>query len=308
MKPIVLLGPSSDLDQVHRMLAERRPELTFCREQDDLAAQAEVALCWEPPPGCFDALPALRLVHSVGAGADMIFNEASRPAHVSVCRVVDPGHCQGMLEYVLWGVLHFHRQFDAMLAHQRRRVWDRVGQRAAGDTHVGVMGLGHLGKATARELARQGFATRGWARSKQTVNDVSTFEGAQLAAFLEGLHLLICLLPLTTQTRGILASATFAQLAPGAVVINCGRGAHLVEDDLIAALASGQLRGALLDVFDPEPLPADHPLWTTPGVIVTPHVASSASIDVIVEQILANLDRLHSGQPLLNKIDETLGY
>lgn len=308
MKPIVLLGPSSDLDQVHRLLTARRPELTFCRERDALAAQAEVALCWEPPPGCFSALPGLRLVHSVGAGADMIFNEASRPAHVSVCRVVDPGHCQGMLEYVLWGVLHFHRHFDAMLDNQRRRVWDRVGQRAASATQVGVMGLGHLGKATAQELARQGFATRGWARSAQAVKGVSTFDGAQLADFLEGLDLLICLLPLTTQTRGILAAATFERLAPGAVVINCGRGAHLVADDLIAALANGQLRGALLDVFDPEPLPADHPLWATPGVIITPHVASSASIEVIVEQILANLDRLHSGQPLLNAIDPALGY
>lgn len=308
MKPIVLLGPSSDLDQVYQMLAERRPELTFCREHDAVAAQAEVALCWEPPPGCFSALPQLRLVHSVGAGADMIFNEPSRPAQVSVCRVVDPGHCQGMLEYVLWGVLHFHRHFDSMLGNQRRRVWDRVGQRAASETQVGVMGLGHLGQATALALAQQGFATRGWARNAKTLNGVSTFAGDQLPAFLKGLDLLICLLPLTAQTRGILCSATFARLAPGAVVINCGRGAHLNEDDLIAALASGQLRGALLDVFDPEPLPADHPLWVTPGVIVTPHVASSASIQVIVEQILANLDRLHSGQPLLNRIDENLGY
>jgi glyoxylate/hydroxypyruvate reductase A len=308
MKPIVLLGPSSDLEQVHRLLAERRPELTFCRENDPLAIEAEVALCWEPPPGCFAALPQLRLVHSVGAGADMIFNEPSRPARVSVCRIVDPGHCQGMLEYVLWGVLHFHRHFDKMLDNQRKRVWDRLGQRAASDTQVGVMGLGHLGKATALELARRGFATRGWARSAQTLDGVHTFEGARLPAFLDGLDLLICLLPLTAQTQGILAAATFARLAQGAVVINCGRGAHLVADDLMDALASGQLRGALLDVFEPEPLAADHPLWETPGVIITPHVASSASIDVIVEQIIANLDRLHSGQPLLNVIDERLGY
>jgi glyoxylate/hydroxypyruvate reductase A len=308
MKPIILLGAGTDLAEVHAWLSARRPDWGFCELGDTCAAQAEIALCWEPPPGSFTQLPGLKLVHSLGAGADAIFNEPSRPAELPVCRIVDPGHCQGMLEYVLWGVLHYHRHMDRMLANQRQGLWDRLGQRAASATRVGVMGLGHLGKAAALQLAQLGFATRGWARRPSQVPGVQTYHAEQLDAFLDGLDLLVCLLPLTQQTRGILGAQTFAQLAPGAVIINCGRGGHLVVDDLLAALASGQLRGALLDVFEPEPMPADHVLWHTPGVTVTPHVASSASIEVIGEQIIVNVERLLQGQPLLNQVDSQSGY
>jgi glyoxylate/hydroxypyruvate reductase A len=209
---------------------------------------------------------------------------------------------------VLWGVLHYHRHFDQILANHQRQHWQRLAQKPAQQTRVGVMGLGQLGKAAALQLAKLGFSTRGWARSAQQVDGVQTFDGAQLPAFLDGLDILICLLPLTEHTRGVLCSATFAQLAPGAVVINCGRGGHLRSDDLQAALASGQLRAALLDVFEKEPLAPDHSLWRTPGVTVTPHIASSASFEVIAEQILANIDRLEAGLPLLNTVDSQLGY
>jgi glyoxylate/hydroxypyruvate reductase A len=308
MSPIVLIDIVSDITEAQRIMLQRRPELTFCRPDDPEAQQAEVAICWTPPPGSLGALPGLKLVHSVGAGADPIIREPSRPADLTVCRIVDPGHCQGMLEYVLWGVLHYHRQFDQILANHQRQHWQRLPQKAAQQTRVGVMGLGQLGKAAALELARLGFDTRGWARSPQQVDGVHTYDGAQLPAFLDGLDILVCLLPLTEQTRGILCSETFAQLAPGAVVINCGRGGHLRSADLQTALANGQLRAALLDVFEQEPLPPDHSLWQTPGVTVTPHIASSASFEVIAEQILANIDRLAAGQPLLNTVDSELGY
>lgn len=170
------------------------------------------------------------------------------------------------------------------------------------------MGLGQLGKAVAVQLAQLGFITRGWARSPQVISQVETFTHTQLPSFLEGLDILICLLPLTEQTRGILCAETFSSLAKDAVVINCGRGDHLREDDLVDALTSGQLRGALLDVFTQEPLEHDHPLWRTPGVTVTPHIASSASYEVIATQILANTDRLQAGLPLLNTVDTTYGY
>lgn len=308
MSPIVLIDIVNDITQAQRIMAQRRPELQFCRPDDPEAQQAEVAICWTPPPGSLGALPKLKLVHSVGAGADPIIREPSRPATLTVCRIVDPGHCQGMLEYVLWGVLHYHRQFDQILANHQRRHWQRLAQKPAQQTRVGVMGLGQLGKAAAVQLAQLGFDTRGWARSAQQIDGVQTFAGAQLPAFLDGLDILVCLLPLTEQTRGILCAATFAQLAPGAVVINCGRGGHLHSADLQTALASGQLRGALLDVFEQEPLASDHSLWQTPGVTVTPHIASSASFEVIAEQILTNIDRLEAGLPLLNTVDSQLGY
>lgn len=308
MKPIVLVGPGSDVIQAQRIMAQRRPELTFCRPEDAQAQQAQVAISWSPPAGSFAQLPELRLIHSVGAGADRILAEPSRLPHIPVCRIVDPLHCQGMLEYVVWGVLHYHRHFDVCLRNQHHCVWDRQPQRAAQQTRVGVMGLGQLGKAVAQGVAKMGFDTRGWSRSLQTVAGVQTYSAAQLAPFLSALDILICLLPLTPDTQGILCRETFNQLSPGAAVINCGRGGHLREGDVIEALHSGQLRGALLDVFTHEPLPQDHPLWQTPGVTVTPHMASSASFEVIAEQILANIDRLQAGLPLANTVDTTLGY
>ncbi|WP_407310298.1 2-hydroxyacid dehydrogenase [Pseudomonas sp. nanlin1] len=308
MSPIVLVGPGKDLVEAHRLLQQMRPALRFCYPDDSLAQAAEVAICWAPPSGSFARLPQLKLIHSVGAGADPIIREPSRPASAAVCRIVDPGHCQGMLEYVLWGVLHYHRRFDQILANQSQQRWERLTQHGAQQTRVGVMGLGQLGKAAAEQLARLGFATRGWARSAQPLPGVATFTEAQLPDFLDGLDILVCLLPLTERTQGILGAETFAHLTPGAALINCGRGGHLRVDDLLGALASGQLRGALLDVFEQEPLSREHPLWSTPGVTVTPHIASSASLSVIAEQILTNIDRQQAGLPLFNRVDTALGY
>ncbi|WP_296258108.1 MULTISPECIES: 2-hydroxyacid dehydrogenase [unclassified Pseudomonas] len=308
MTPIVLVGPGNDIVQAQKIMAHRRPHLIFCRPEDSLAQYAEVAVCWAPPDGSLGTLPNLKLIHSVGAGAERIFSEPSRPAHIPVCRIVDPGHCQGMLEYVLWGVMHYHRRFDQMIANQSTQTWQRLPQRPARDTKVGIMGLGQLGKAVAVQLAQLGFNTRGWARNEQAIEQVQTFTTNQLPIFLEGLDILICLLPLTEHTRGILCAESFGSLAKGAAVINCGRGDHLCEDHLVDALTSGQLRGALLDVFSQEPLALHHPLWNTPGVIVTPHIASSASFEIIGEQILANIDRLHAGMPLLNTVDAIRGY
>lgn len=308
MSPVLVLGNDSDLAHVQRVMLQQRPELRFCCGEDPQAKDAEVVICWDPPAASLGNLPALKLIHSVGAGADPIFRESSRPPHVPVCRIVDPGHCQGMLEYVLWGVLHYHRQLDRALTNQKLRRWDRLAQQPASRTRVGVMGLGRLGEAAARQIALLGFETRGWARSSHRIEGVRTFDAGQLPFFLDGLDILVCLLPLTAQTEGILCSDTFAKLAPGAVLINCGRGAHLRTEDLLLALAENQLRGALLDVFEQEPLPPEHPLWTTPGVTLTPHIASSASFEVIAQQILANIERLETGAPLMNVVDNALGY
>lgn len=309
MKPLVLLSTDQTLlGQLQAAFARNAPQLPVVLADDPLAEQAQVAACWFPPAGSLGGLPNLKLIHSVAAGVDHLAHDPSQPA-LPVCRVVDPAHRQGMAEYVRWAVIHYHRDFDLAMAQQQRQLWLRHPQRPAADFHIGVMGLGSLGGPIAAELAAAGYAVRGWARSEKQLPGVRTFAGsAEFNGFLDGLDLLVNLLPLTESTRGILCRQTFQALAPGAAVINCGRGQHLHQQDLIAAVASGRLRGALLDVFDQEPLPADNPLWSTPGIVVTPHMASCASHDCIAQQVAENARRLAGAEPLLNRVDPALGY
>lgn len=309
MNTVVLLSRDSLLlEQLQGAFARSAPQIKAVLMDDPLAAQAQVAACWFPLPGSLGALSNLQVIHSVAAGVDHLEHDPSCP-DLPVCRVVDPGHRQGMTEYVRWAVIHYHRGFDQVLQQQPEQIWQRPLQRSAGQFRVGVMGLGSLGSAIASDLACAGYAVRGWARGAKDLPGVQTFVGAEgFEPFLEGVELLINLLPLTPETRGILGSATFVRLAHGAALVNCGRGAHLRIDDLEQALASGQLRGALLDVFEREPLPLEHKLWSMPGVTITPHMASAASHDCIAEQVAENVRRLNAGEPLLNTVDMTLGY
>ncbi len=309
MNTVVLLSRDTLLlKQLQAAFARSAPQLTTVLVDDPLAKNAQIAACWFPLPDSLGALPNLQVIHSVAAGIDHLEHDPSCP-DLPVCRVVDPGHRQGMTEYVRWAVIHYHRGFDQVLEQQRQQHWERPLQRAAGQFKVGVMGLGSLGSAIAEDLAAAGYDVRGWARRSKALNGVQTFAGTkQLNPFLDGVELLINLLPLTHETRGILGQSTFEQLANGAALVNCGRGGHLNIDDLEHALKAGKLRGALLDVFEQEPLPAGHRLWTLPGVTITPHMASAASHDCIAEQVAENFRRLNADEPLLNCADRTLGY
>ncbi|GAB7531469.1 glyoxylate/hydroxypyruvate reductase A [Pseudomonas sp. 3A(2025)] len=309
MTTLVLLSRDTLLlGQLQAAFAEHAPALHVVLADDPAAVEAEVAACWYPPAGSLARLPRLRLVHSVAAGVDHLGTDCSGP-NVPTCRVVDPDHRRGMTEYIRWCVLHYHRDFDRVIAQQRSNLWQRHPQRPAGTFKVGVMGLGSLGTAIAEDLAGAGYAVRGWARSERTLPGVACHHGeAGFAAFLDGLDLLVNLLPLTDATRGILNRHTFAQLAKGAAIVNGGRGAHLLIDDLHSALAKGQLRGAVLDVFEHEPLPAEHPLWHMPGVVITPHMASAASHACIARQVAENTRRLLAGVALNNRVDPALGY
>lgn len=308
MTTLALVSRDYDMSHLVPSILRAAPELDVCMYGEPAAQDAEVAVCWNPPAGAIAAMPHVRLVHSIAAGVDNILADPSLPA-VPLCRVVDPQHACGMAEFVTWGVLHFHRQMDRVLANQRSATWFRPEQQPPSTCTVGVMGLGEIGGHVATELHRLGFSVRGWARQPRELPGIGVYCGeAGLPMFLRGTDILICLLPLTEATRGLLNAGTFARLKPGAKLLHVGRGEHLVATDLLEALHSGQLGGAIVDVFPNEPLPADNPLWRAPNLIVTPHMASVASSDTIGLQVAQNVRRLLRGEPLDNVIDVARGY
>jgi glyoxylate/hydroxypyruvate reductase len=271
-------------------------------------AEIDLALVWRPPPGELARYPNLRAILSLGAGIDGLLVQPGLP-DVPIVRMVDPSLTRTMTEYVVLATLRHHRQFDHFEREQQAGHWSYAFPAQAADRRIGVMGLGVLGGAVARGLTDQGFPVAGWSRAAKRLSGIESFAGRTgLRAFLARTDILVCLLPLTRDTAGILNAATFAGLPCGAYLINVARGAHLVEDDLIAALDSGQLAGATLDVFLEEPLPQENPLWRHPKVLITPHVASYASPQTAAEGVAANIHRARAGQPLLHQVDRARGY
>lgn len=272
------------------------------------AAGAAYACCWYPDPALLQRTPGLKLIMAAGAGVDHLPESLFR-SDIPLCRVADGNLRHGMFEYALWGVLWFQRYFDRARAHQQRCEWKIYPQRAAADFRVGVMGLGDIGSYIAAQLAALGYQVSGWSRSQKALEGVVCSAGAaELNAFLRPLDAVINVLPLTAQTRGILARPLLEQLPDGAGLINCGRGEHMIAEDILQALDSGRLAGAVLDVFPEEPLPADDRLWRHPQVVVTPHMASTAPPVVVARQLMENIVRQQSGRPLKNEVQKEAGY
>jgi glyoxylate/hydroxypyruvate reductase A len=271
--------------------------------------EIEAALVWRPPQGLLAGFPNLKLIASLGAGVDHIFADPLLPEGVPVVRLVDPYMTVAMSEYVLFQVLRLHRQDPAYLGQQRERQWRAHPQPNAEARRVGVLGLGALGGDAALRLKVMGFDVAGWSRSERRLPGIACFHGAHgLTTLVARSEILVCLLPLTPETEGILDARLFAALPKGAAVINCARGAHLVEEDLLAALDSGQVSAAVLDVFREEPLPPAHPFWSHPRVIVTPHVAAATHPPTAAPIVADNLRRRREGRPLLNEADRTRRY
>lgn len=308
MTKVALISRSTDLRFLQPLLRKADPALELVLWPNPAFEDAEIAVCWDVPPGVYASMPRLRLVHSVAAGVDNVIAGQDMRS-IPVCRVVDPNQAAGMLQYVLWSVLYFHRGFDEALTGQRNRQWVKPAQRTAASYRVGVMGLGEIGAHVAVSLSRLGYDVHGWARSRRDIEGIAVFAGMEeYEAFLEGVNALVCLLPLTPQTTGILDRRTFEALPAGAALVQCGRGPQLVEADLLRALDNGRLRGAILDVFDTEPLAADSPLWPHPKVVMTPHMATTPTFSVAVEQIVMNIQRLNAGLAPGNAVDPLLGY
>lgn len=292
-----------------RLFAERMPEMPFhvWPETGDPAAVRYLA-AWQPPADIASLFPNLEILFSVGAGADQ-FDYASLPPHLPVVRMIEPGIIGGMVEYATLAVLALHRDFPLYREQQRARIWKGAPVRPAATRRVGVMGLGVLGQAVLERLAGFGFALSGWSRSPRSIPGVDCYAGPEaLPRFLAGCEILVCLLPLTEATRGILDRRLFAALPRGAGLVNVGRGPHLVSEDLIAALEEGQISAAVLDVADPEPPPPEHPFWSHPRVWLTPHIASMTQPETAVDAVIANLRRHMRGEPLQGLVDRSLGY
>lgn len=283
-------------------------EFRFWPELGDKAA-IDYALVWQPEPGLLASLPNLKLIVGLGAGVDHLLGDPLLPKAVPIVRLVDPYMTHAMSEYVALSVLRLHRQDLDYLAQQRARIWvERVQQNAA-ERRVGILGFGTLGQDASRKLKALGFEVAGWSRGAKVVPGFATFAGAAgFGQFLARSDILVCLLPLTPETDGILNATAFARLPRGAGLVNAGRGGHLIEADLIAALGSGQLSGAVLDVVRQEPLPAEHPFWVHPRIILTPHIAAETHPPTAAAIIRDAVGRFEAGLPVANQVDLTRGY
>jgi len=271
--------------------------------------EIDYALVWRPESGFLASLPNLKLILSLGAGVDHLLGDPQLPRHLPIVRLVDPHMTDAMSEYVVLQVLSLHRRDLDYRAQQEAGIWRELDQKNAVERRVGILGLGELGQDAAKKLNALGFDVAGWSRSEKTIAGVRSYAGvAGLPPLLGRSRILVCLLPLTEETEGILNARAFAQLPEGAALVNAARGAHLVEEDLLAALASGQISAAVLDVFREEPLPADHPFWHHPRVVVTPHVAAFTNPATAAPIILDNIRRFEEGRPLLNRVDPARGY
>ncbi|MFZ5781899.1 MAG: 2-hydroxyacid dehydrogenase [Pseudomonadota bacterium] len=303
---------SRDTDGLHwkKVLEAALGPIDF-RTQENLGNtdDIEIALAWKPPRGLLASFRNLKLIVSLGMGVDHLLADDALPAGVPIVRIMDDGLIGQMSEYAIYWALRHHRDIDKYAELQRARQWKPLDFVDTLHRRVGVMGLGSIGQDTARKFAMLGFPTAGWSRTKKDLPGIETFHGRDgLAEFLARSDILVDVLPLTRDTQGLLDATAFAHLPKGAYFINMARGGHVVDGALLAALDSGRLAGAALDVFNQEPLPADHPYWTHPKVHVTPHIAGATNPRTASPGVIENIKRLRGGQPLINTVAPGTGY
>lgn len=273
------------------------------------ADEIDFAFVWKYPPGLLRTLPKLRAIFSLGAGIESILADPDLPRDVPLVRMVDPGLGIGMNEFVLMRVLHYHRQMPQHEANQRAQRWSRLVPPLPEDRRVGILGCGELGGRCARTLVGLGFDVATWSRSARRIEGAAAFSGAdQLPAFLSRTEILVCLLPLTPDTAGIVNARSLALLPRGAFFINVARGQHVVDADLLAALDSGHVAAVTLDVFHTEPLPPEHRYWTHPSVTVVPHAAAITQIKTAARTLAGNVRRVLAGEVVPHAVDRSRGY
>ena len=312
---ILLYTSDWDVSLWRAAIEKLAPRLSvITAETPEHFGDVRTAWVWKPPAGLLAQLPKLDVIVNLGAGVDAILADPTIPKHIPIIRALDPNITMRMTEWVVLQVLYHHRQMPAYLAQQRKRVWRDLPQKAASAVTVGIMGAGALGQSAAKILQALGFNVTGWSRTAKPGLTFPVHHGQPgLGPFLGATDILVCLLPLTPKTTGILNYELLSRLKRngplgGPVLINGGRGKEQVGGDILRALNDGTLAGATLDVFDPEPLPADSPLWCHPKLTITPHVAADSDPEAMTAYVLEQLKRHAAGQPMDNVVDRQRGY
>lgn len=307
---IAILRQDGKIETWIKALKAVNPEIpVYSYLEDHPKDEIDMALVWKHPKGALAEYPNLKCIASSGAGVDFIFEDQDAPTNLPITRVVDTMLAKDMSEHVIAAIFAHIKNLNQYKIDQINKIWKPMDYRRIADFTIGILGLGALGLVLADDLVKFGFKTQGWSNSQKSIEDVQTFAGQeQLAAFLETTQILVCLLPLTDETSGILNKALFNQLPKGAYVINVARGGHLVDSDLIEMLDNDYLSGACLDVYHEEPLSIEHPFWEHSKVHMTPHYASVSDTRSVVPQILENYRRLQNAEPLLHLVSKSKGY
>lgn len=312
MTLLIKSGGEKAMAQWQAHFNEFAPELSvrWWNDPDVAPEDVKYALVWEPEAGRLASYPNLRLILSSGAGIDHILADPLRPAHIDIVRMSTQETEQRMAEYVSFAALSLLKDLNRLIQQQAAKNWTEYEiPRTATQTRVGIMGMGNLGASSAAMLKQLGFITAGWARSRKNIPGIESFAGKdELAQFLSRTDILVCLLPNTAETQGIICAETIAQLAPGAGIVNAGRGAHVVIADVVNALDNGHLGGAILDVFEQEPLPVNSPLWAHPKILVTPHIGANPSRRERASYVASVIAAHEAGQALPNVYNAQRGY
>ena len=288
------------------LLRKALPADRFFAWPDINGGDIDVAIVATHPEGTFASLPKLKLIQSLWMGVENIVNDSHLPKGVPVARLIDPGMVAAMGETVIAYVLDWHRHLYCYRSFQKQNMWKRRRQFLASDRTVGILGLGELGGTIAAKLRAMDFAIAGWSRRPKQLEGV--YCSTNLDEVLSRSDAVVCLLPLTSQTKRILNKDKLRHIRKDGCLINVARGGHVVIADLLAALDSGHLAHAYLDVFEPEPLPADSPLWSHPGITLTPHIAALSEPRTSVGKIAENVERVRRGEKPLNLVDFSAGY
>lgn len=306
---LLLIRNNNDYESWLKSLKKEDPTVeVLTPETVNDPASVTMALTWKAPQGSFDHYPNLKVIGSMGAGVDHLFEDPSLPHDVILTRVVDDKLASDMQEFVAALCLSHIRNLKEYDELQQKSNWNPTSYKRAADVQVGILGLGTLGQAVGKMLTDIGFQVSGWSLSRKQIPHIKSYSKNELDDFLTHAKILICLLPLTEETRGILDSNLFSKLPDGAFLINVARGGHLVEDDLLQALDSKKISGAALDVFNTEPLPKDHPFWERKEITITPHIASMSNAASVAPQVIENYNRMSAGKKLKNTVSRAQKY
>lgn len=306
---IVLVSTARAPEKWASTLKEKNESLDIQIYPDvDRPEDIEFAISWKHPEGLYQNYPNLKVIASMGAGVNHILKDENLPEHVKVTRIVDDQLTKDMSHFVLLQCLAVSRNLFTHLQDQASKTWKVKSYQTPEKTSVGIMGYGVLGQAAGNVLKANGFDVRGYANTSKTVDGIKVYGADERDEFLKNTQILVCLLPVTSKTKGILNLEVFKKLKSNAYLVNVARGEHVVEADLISAIDRGILQGASLDVFQEEPLPESHPFWNHPHIQITPHVASMTDPESVANQLLENYRRMQNGESLMNEVDVDKGY